>query len=655
MIDINVGWHHPVDDSDQWDGFNEPGIEHFAGSPIRHLAREVNQNSFDSGDGSVVKVAISHYLIETSSIPQVEELKATMDLCKDAAAQESDKALQFFSTATKELEKNKISVLEISDFNTRGMKGPSENGTAFYAFMKAKGQSRKASSTATGSFGIGKFAPYAVSKLRTVFVSTVYTDEAGKFNQLTQGKSILMSHDKGFKRLQGAGFWGAKKKCQPVAGVHDDLPDWLLRCTDENKLSESTGTKLIILGFDTSQGWKENLAVSVAENFFGAISAGKLEVDIIKDYVLNSESIKGFFTNSIIREAIDKQKNEPEQFDNCANYLATIQGNAEIIKEESEVLHLGLCELKIFLKEGLPKKVCFLRNGMFISDTLSLAGLKSFSDFKEFVAVVECRNTVGSELLRAMEPPRHDDFEPERLSTKEEQIRGGKALKNLAKWIRDMLKRHAKNPVSEVTTLDELREYFADDSKDGTSKSAEEVDPAGKIIIRAKPLKFKSDNASATTPGNVESERGNDGDEGFDESSRIDGNKKASDSTKDTKTPGATRGNEGIHSEPQGNAGKSAVDTKPKQHVSINNVRAIAIDSVTKKTIFTPLYSGKICLSLLEAGADSDYEIAIINSDQGQVKEGKVYVDVLAKTRVTINLVLSNSFSGALKVVAHEV
>ena len=76
---------------------------------------------------------------------------------------------------------------------------------------------------------------------------------------------------------------------------------------------------------------------------------------------------------------------------------------------------------------------------------------------------------------------------------------------------------------------------------------------------------------------------------------------------------------------------------------------------MTKKTIFTPLYSGKICLSLLEAGADSDYEIAIINSDQGQVKEGKVYVDVLAKTRVTINLVLSNSFSGALKVVAHEV
>ena len=43
-----IGWHHPIDESDQWDGFNEPGIEHFSGSPITHLAREVNQNSVDS-------------------------------------------------------------------------------------------------------------------------------------------------------------------------------------------------------------------------------------------------------------------------------------------------------------------------------------------------------------------------------------------------------------------------------------------------------------------------------------------------------------------------------------------------------------------------------------------------------------------------------
>ena len=378
-------------------------------------------------------------------------------------------------------------------------------------------------------------------------MSTVYSDEAGEFHQLTQGKSILMSHDKNSARLQGAGFWGAQIKCQPVNGVHKELPDWLQRCDDENNLSVSTGTKLIILGFDTAQGWKENLAVSVAENFFGAISAGKLEVDIVGDYGLDSESIKEFFASPEIRKAIDKQKNEPEQFDNCANYLATIQGNGEVIKEESEVFHLGLCELKIFLKEGLPKKVCVLRNGMFISDALSLPGLKSFSDFKEFVAVVECKNTIGNELLRAMEPPRHDDFEPDRLATKEEQLKGSKALKNLAKWIREMLKRHAKNPVTEVTTLDELKEYFAADSSDGSSKGAEEVDPAGKIIVRAKPVKIKSENALAPTSGDADTEGGNDGDDGAQESSRIDGKGDASNSAKGASTPGTTRGDDGSH------------------------------------------------------------------------------------------------------------
>jgi hypothetical protein len=173
----SIGWHNPVDDSDQWDGFNDSGIEHFAGSPIRHLAREVNQNSLDSANGPTVRVVMRHHQVETDSIPHVDELKKTIELCKVAAKHESPKAEQFFSVATDELKKKRISVLEISDFQTHGMRGPSENGTPFYAFTKASGQSRKPSATATGSFGIGKFAPYAVSKLRTVFVSTVFQDD----------------------------------------------------------------------------------------------------------------------------------------------------------------------------------------------------------------------------------------------------------------------------------------------------------------------------------------------------------------------------------------------------------------------------------------------------------------------------------------------
>ena len=143
------------------------------------------------------------------------------------ASKEGIKAEAFFKGAEEELKKKEVSVLEISDFNTLGMRGPSENGTPFYAFMKAKGQSVKDSKTAGGSYGIGKFAPYAVSKLRTVFVSSISKNSHGEHTQLTQGRSILMSHDVGTERKQGLGFWGVKTRCQPIVGVDDTVPSWV--------------------------------------------------------------------------------------------------------------------------------------------------------------------------------------------------------------------------------------------------------------------------------------------------------------------------------------------------------------------------------------------------------------------------------------------
>jgi len=455
----DIGWHHPVDESDQWDGFNEPGIEHFAGSPIRHLAREVNQNALDAGDADIVDVRIRLHEVEVTSIPHLAELRANLNSCHEASLKESKKAEIFFEAAQAELKKKKISVLEISDYHTRGMKGPSENGTPFYAFMKAKGQSRKDTETATGSYGIGKFAPYAVSKIRTIFISTVFQEVTGKYTQLTQGKSILMSHDRDGKRKQGVGFWGVKGKCQPVSGVSTALPDWIQRVDSEAGLPEGKGSKLTVLCFDAAKNWQAHLAVSVAENFFGAIGDGKLRVEIDDKYKLDQTTIRDFFSDAEIRSLVSTQKGEPEQFDNSRNYLETYQGGIEVITEETEQRELGLCQVRILIGENLPKKVCVLRNGMFITDGLN--GLKMFSDFKDFVAVFYCQSTKGNELLRSMEPPRHDDFEPERIPTKEEQRRGAKALADLAKWIKDMLKLHAKDPISEVTEIDELKDFLA--------------------------------------------------------------------------------------------------------------------------------------------------------------------------------------------------
>jgi hypothetical protein len=89
-----------------------------------------------------------------------------------------------------------------------------------------------------------------------------------------------MSHDVSKERKQGVGFWGVKERCQPVQSNDYKLPDWIQRGA-VNLSDEDIGTKLTILGFDNSAGWEANLAASVAENFFGSISEGKLEVDIV--------------------------------------------------------------------------------------------------------------------------------------------------------------------------------------------------------------------------------------------------------------------------------------------------------------------------------------------------------------------------------------
>lgn len=625
-----IGWHHPEDNSEQWDGFNDSGIEHFAGRPIWHLAREINQNALDAAQSEkCVNVSFRYCEIPTSELPNIEELRATLTACHKESKNESAKAKMFFEAALAALARKRLGVLEVIDSNTVGMAGPSTNGTPFYAFTKAKGQSRKPSDTAGGSFGIGKLAPYAVSRLRSIFVSTVYETRDGTPQQLTQGKTVLMSHYNAKKLRMGLGFWGVKNKCKPIEGISAEIPDWIARASTKAQLRKRIGTKIVIPGFDATKNWQEHLAVSVAENFFGAINEGKLRVDIDGKYVLDSESIQTFFKSVGMRESILQLKNEPEQFDNSRDYLLALQNNVEVIVEHSEMAELGKCELRILMGEGLKRKVCALRNGMFISDNLNR--LKSFPDFKEFVAVVVCQSTKGNELLRAMEPPRHDDFEPDRLPDKEEQRKGALALSHLASWIREMLKRHAKDPVSDVTELEELRDFFADEGDGDSGKGAEEVNPYGEVLIRAKRVSAKG--ASTSDFREVDADGGGEGGDGdgSGDGGEHDGN-------------GSGMGS--------GTGGKGKESRKP---MSLANVRAIPMSNKARAISFTPACSGAILLQLLEAGADSDYRVPIVKADQGKIDKGRVALSVKAGSRVTLGVELQQDFTGAVKVVAHEI
>jgi hypothetical protein len=291
----SVGFWFPYDSSDQWDGFNDSGIEHFSGNPYVHLGREVVQNTIDARQEATS--APAHIIIQvieasTSSIPDADALRDTMAACRLAAQNESEKAQIFFDNAIELLTKSRMTVLKISDYNTTGVRGPCENGTPYYALLKASGQSKKNQTTAAGSYGIGKYAPFAVSALRTVFVTTIWEGSDG-WHQYVQGKSILMSHhSKIGKTREGVGFCGIKERCLPVEPKSGDVPDWLLRAKSQSDLARNVGTSLSILAFPAERGWEHILAATIAENFFGAISRGQLEVVIQGETFINRSNIE---------------------------------------------------------------------------------------------------------------------------------------------------------------------------------------------------------------------------------------------------------------------------------------------------------------------------------------------------------------------------
>lgn len=650
-----IGFEFPLDNSQQWDGFNEPGIEHFAGSPFRSLGREATQNTLDAKTSSPARIRIRRVEVATKSIPDVQGLKHTIALCDAGGVAEGDKAAQFFSNAKTLLEKPKTTVLQIADYNTRGVAGPCQNGTPYFALMKASGQSKKDSATATGSFGIGKFAPYTVSNLRTVFLTTVWKDDiSGKEIQYVQGKAILMSHQNGSAVHRGTGFWGIKNNCLPVVDDGAEIPDWL----DRNVTSEDgLGTTLSILGFNPAKNWDRILAASIAESFFGAIDKGELEVEIEDGPTLTSTSLEDFFSDSDVIKSLSDEKDEPESFISGGQFLKALRSTESKI-EETENAGLGHCRIHILVGENLPKKVAILRNGMLI--TANLERLRRFSEFKEFVAVVECLSEKGNALLRAMEPPAHDDFEPARIADHKVQRAARVALAEIAKWVREMLQRHAQDPVKEVTEIDELAEFFGDEEGAGGGSADSDVNPQGAIKIRARPLPKKKTSAASQKSGDAkgdgaEGTHEGDGDgAGTGEHDGGDGSGGGSEGG-DGGGGGGGQHQDGEGSESGKGGGSGAGSTTTPKPVAVRNFRGVVLSPSKRRLAFTPGSTGQVELQLEDSGADTNRPLEIVGSSIGSLTNGKVHVACTSGKRITLDVELSQTFAGTLRIKANAI
>jgi hypothetical protein len=175
-LETKVLWNFPSNNNGQISGISDSGVETFNGTPIKSLAREICQNSIDAkrDDSIPVRVVFHTFEIESSKIPHIYGLQDVFDRAIDFwSIQKDQKAKKFFYEAIRVTEQKKIRCLRISDYNTTGLGGSDkEYNSAWSNLTKSQGASDK-SGVAGGSFGIGKFAPYACSKFRTVIYSTL--------------------------------------------------------------------------------------------------------------------------------------------------------------------------------------------------------------------------------------------------------------------------------------------------------------------------------------------------------------------------------------------------------------------------------------------------------------------------------------------------
>lgn len=499
-----ANWAFPRNDADEDEGLANAGIEFFRDSPYSGIARECGQNSLDAAKsdpdtGNLLQVVLEfrRNSIPTRQIPSVTELTQTMSAClKRAKDRAEEKETEFFSRACALLSEPSVDALQISDSGTKGLRGPSKQGTPFHALVKASGVSEKENKSAGGSFGIGKNAAYAVSALRTVFYSTLYADDAGEQHFLCQGKAILASH-KGLdgQAYRAAGYWGAPG-FQPLASP-ETLPDWLTRSTQ--------GTTVSSLGFVGGGDWQHQVAESLIRNFFAAIQRGAISFRIDEWYDVNSSTLEGLFNDPQVAQASDAHGYADDLRFSASLHACLTSDEAFVVEESFE--DLGRVRLRLLVKDGLPKRVALLRNGMYITDSLQHFGdkLSRFALQKDFVAVLEPVDKDTGQVIRSLENPRHDELSPERIENPAQQRRIKSAFKRLIAWVREQIRSQTMTAAENEILLDELNQFFASPNELRAMPDADSVDNDPEKLkiqpLEARRIKMGGRNGTGTDGG----------------------------------------------------------------------------------------------------------------------------------------------------------
>lgn len=397
-------------------GVNDVGIGVFKKKPYIGLTKEILQNSTDAPDpslpeGTPVKVRFELVYIDRDDIPDVERLNAAIHKCYEYYPNGDDgaKLKQIQDAAERYLDHpGKVPVLKISDYNTTGLCGVlAEKGSNWSGLVRERSATNKTSSS-SGAFGVGKFAPYTFSTLRTVFYST----KTVKGEIAFQGKALLTTFKENNTLKHNIGLFAdtTSENFDAVLSAEDIAPVFR---------REECGTDIFVLGFEKETDWMEQSAISVIEYFFYSIFKGNLEVEVAEEEKVIS--IKQSNLGEMIarfKNYCDKHMSDDVSFQFTAPlYWDLLTGPHKVIKEPFVYDGKNMGEYELYLLTGddvAEKKVLEMRQaGMKIREDTGFRIQMNFTGI--FIATGTGASSDRPEdnissFLRKCENQAHDDW-----------------------------------------------------------------------------------------------------------------------------------------------------------------------------------------------------------------------------------------------------
>ncbi len=425
------------------------------------LVRETGQNSLDAAlkEGPVTirykLIELEKSSAEYAAFSEALQLRALLAHAR-AAAQHKQKIGTRLRRGLEEVDgADSMTLLRIDDYGTTGLYGGEtptvEEDNPYYALIRDNLNTSKRSSTAGGSFGLGKAVNWTCSSLLTVMVASevhpnhMNAEMRGRFR--ISGKAELPWHSTHGDEFAGPGWfsnpgtefesmWADRSTLIPMQLDRSVLPGHL-------EQAQRFGTSLLVVGFrnPSNQGDSvralEEIQRAAANNFWPAMLRGGLRVII--EHERNGElvatqdvdprahvpSFCQAYENYRSGELVDSEPQEGDvvKLDVSLDLTQTLDGQQEVrpipasvtadthlvvriatrTKDlpDSDLLdHIALIRGRHMVVRYLPQRNLLVGGRAFHG--LLLAG--TAAQHASYAESVE-------EFLRAAEPPSHDRWE----------------------------------------------------------------------------------------------------------------------------------------------------------------------------------------------------------------------------------------------------